>query len=43
MKKNTTLVESFLHRIGLKKKRKSREIRNYTIQVDSFRRKVYSQ
>lgn len=43
MKKNTTLIESVLARIGLRKKRRSKEMRNYTILVDSFRRKVYSQ
>jgi len=43
MKKSTTLIESVLYRIGIKKKKQSKEIRNYTILVDSFRRKVYSQ
>jgi hypothetical protein len=43
MKKNTTLFGSVLQRIGVKKKKKVREFRNYTIMVDSFRRKVYSQ
>lgn len=43
MKKNTTLLESVLYRIGIKKKKRMKEMRNYTILVDSFRRKVYSQ
>lgn len=43
MKKNTTLVDAILFRIGLKKKKKIKEMKNYTIMVDSFRRKVYSQ
>lgn len=43
MKKNTTLIDALLYRVGLKKRKKSKEMRNYTILVDSFRRKVYSQ
>jgi hypothetical protein len=43
MKKNTTLVDAIFQRIGLKKRKKSKEMRNYTILVDSFKRKVYSQ
>ena len=43
MKKNTNLIESLLQKMGVKKKKKSKEFRNYTIMVDSFRQKVYSQ
>ena len=42
-RRNTSLLDSFLYRIGLKKRKKEREFKNYSILVDSFRKKVYSQ
>lgn len=43
LRKNTSVIDSLLLRIGLKKRKKAKEFRNYTVLVDSFRRKVYSQ
>jgi hypothetical protein len=43
MKKNYTPIESFLNRLGMKKKKKTRQYRNYTILVNTFEKKVYSQ
>ena len=43
MKKNNTPIESLLSRLGIKKKKKNKQYRNYTILVNSFEKKVYSQ
>jgi hypothetical protein len=43
MRKTNTPIESFLSRLGMKKKKKIRQTRNYTILVSSFEKKVYSQ
>ncbi|MEQ6125193.1 hypothetical protein AAON49_13380 [Pseudotenacibaculum sp. MALMAid0570] len=43
MKKHTSIIDAVLYRTGIKKRKREKEIRNYSILVDSFRRKVYSQ
>ncbi len=43
MKKNNSILESMLYKIGLRKRKKEKTMRNYSILVDSFNKKVYSQ
>jgi hypothetical protein len=43
MKKNNSPLETFLSRLGMKRKKKMKQYRNYTILVNSFEKKVYSQ
>ena len=42
-RRNTSIILTLLYKIGLKKRKKERELRNYSNLVDSFREKVYSQ
>lgn len=39
-KKNTSDLDWLLYKVGLKKRKKEKEIRNYSTLVDSFRKKV---
>lgn len=43
IKKNNSILDSMLLKVGFKKRKKEKSMRNYSILVDSFNKKVYSQ